>query len=143
MYHKPYCCTHLCHKSTFLCLYVILPTNTIGTAILRGPTPNARPPMPTIPGPIPFLKPPIVEKRFHQVTIRSKITTQQTNPKQKDETRTTCSQAQKASSSGKQSLTWFAQSVERRDILKIIIKILTIHWNLRNNKGHKKRRKIN
>ena len=97
----------------------VLPTNTTGTAVLRGPTSKACQPMPILPAPVPpitFLQPPTVVRRFPPVPIQSKIQTQHHQPqswqqksqsqpsvhsKQKDETRTT--QEQKASTSRKRS----------------------------------------
>lgn len=99
----------------------ILPTNTTGTAILRGPAPKACLPVPILPAPVPFLQRPTAERRYHHVTIQPQMTAQHhqpeqhnqsgqqksqcqppTNPKQKDEARTP--QEQKASSSRKRSL---------------------------------------
>ena len=97
----------------------VLPTNTTGTAVLRGQTSKACQPMPILPAPVPpitFLQPPTVVRRFPPVPIQSKIQTQHHQPqswqqksqsqpsvhsKQKDETRTT--QEQKASTSRKRS----------------------------------------
>ena len=97
----------------------VLPTNTTGTAVLRGQTSKACQPMPILPAPVPpitFLQPPTVVRRFAPVPIQSKIQTQHHQPqswqqksqsqpsvhsKQKDETRTT--QEQKASTSRKRS----------------------------------------
>ena len=97
----------------------VLPTNTTGTAVLRGQTSKACQPIPILPAPVPpvtFLQPPIVVRRFPPVPIQSKIQTQHHQPqswqqksqsqpsvhsKQKDETRTT--QEQKASTSRRRS----------------------------------------
>lgn len=97
----------------------VLPTNTTGTAVLRGQTSKACQPMPILPAPVPpvtFLQPPTVVRRFPPVPIQSKIQTQHHQPQswqqksqsqpsvhsqQKDETRTT--QEQKASTSRKRS----------------------------------------
>lgn len=97
----------------------VLPTNTTGTAVLRGQTSKACQPIPILPAPVPpvtFLQPPTVVRRFPPVPIQSKIQTQHHQPqswqqksqsqpsvhsKQKDETRTT--QEQKASTSRKRS----------------------------------------
>ena len=97
----------------------VLPTNTTGTAVLRGQTSKACQPIPILPAPVPpvtFLQPPTVVRRFPPVPIQSKIQTQHHQPqswqqksqsqpsvhsKQKDETRTT--QEQKASTSRRRS----------------------------------------
>ena len=97
----------------------VLPTNTTGTAVLRGQTSKACQPIPILPAPVPpvtFLQPPTVVRRFPPVPIQSKIQTQHHQPqswqqksqsqpsvhsKQKDETRTT--HEQKASTSRRRS----------------------------------------
>lgn len=116
----------------------ILPTNTTGTATLRGPTPKACPPLPILPAPVPFLQPPTVERRFHHVAIQPKITTQHHQPEQHNQSGNkslNVNHQQTQNKKMKQGLpknrkqaavisnpcmTWFAPSVERREIMKII-----------------------
>ena len=58
----------------------ILPTSATGTAFLRGKVPKACPAIPILPAPVPFLQPPTVERKFHHVKIKPKITTQHHQP---------------------------------------------------------------
>ena len=142
----------------------ILPTNTTGTAILRGQTARACPPVPILPAPAPVLQP-LTVGRFHHVTIQPKTTTQHhqpekhnrsgktpTDPKQKDETRTT--QEHKASSSRKRSLYDMVCSKcgKKRDpanhkqyfgnwyCSKMTESFETWRENLKKNKGYKKKK---
>ena len=146
----------------------ILPTNTTGTAILRGQTPKPCPSTPILPAPVSFLLP-SAERKFDHVKIQPKITQHhqseqhdqsvhqssqfqpKTNPKQV-EIRTT--QEQKASSSRKRSLYDMVctKCGNKRDPAnhkqyfgnwycnKMNESFETWRENLKNNKGYKKKK---
>ena len=148
----------------------VLPTNTTGTAVLRGQTSKACQPIPILPAPVPpvtFLQPPTVVRRFPPVPIQSKIQTQHHQPqswqqksqsqpsvhsKQKDETRTT--QEQKASTSRRRSSYDMVCSKcgKKKDpenhkqyfgnwyCNTITENFETWRENLKNNKGYKKKK---
>ena len=92
-----------------------LPTNTTGTAVLRGPSSKRCSPIPILPAPVPFLQPPTVVRSLHPVPIQPKIQTphqqpQQPNQSQKQEPQSQpqqnprSTQEHKVSSSQKRSL---------------------------------------
>ena len=60
----------------------VLPSNTTGTAVLRGPSSKPRPPVPIFTAPVPFLQPPTVVQRCHPVPIQPQIKIQHQQPQQ-------------------------------------------------------------